>query len=182
MYPVADLHKTSIIRSQGLYWAVFDAAFESMLREFSEHVWDRADHLAKERQDYPLMAYNELHQQLEHEGTALVFIPMVFGIYSLDFSIFLDSNIIDFNVFARDQYTRDSDKDITLNLPSGKLAVAELGSQFSIDQQVIAIPAGCYRICCLNNREEQDKHAFLEDDHPPDDGPDFKFFLERQKN
>lgn len=179
MKSVADLQKTVTIRSQGLYWAMFDAAFEPTLREFSEHVWDRADRLAKERQDYPLMAYNDLHQQLEHDGAALVFIPMMFGIYSLDFSVFLDSRNIDFNVFTSHQYTRDREEDITLNLPTGKLSVAELHSQFSDSKSVIAIPAGRYRACCLSNREEEDKHAFLQDDYPPGDGPDFRFFLQR---
>jgi hypothetical protein len=179
MHNLPDFQKRIVTRSQGLYWGVFDAAFESALREFSQQAWERAEQIAAEKQDYVLMAFNELHQQLEEQGKALLFIPMMSGVYSLDFSIFLNSRGLDFNVFTSDRFARDSQNDIIVHLPSGRLSVAELHPQFSPAQSVLSIPAGHYRACCLNNREEEDKHAFLEDDYPPGDGPDFKFYLER---
>jgi hypothetical protein len=176
---LADLHKKVEIRSDGLYWGVFDATFESLLRDFSKHAFDRADRMATARHDYRLMAFNELHQQLEKDGNGLVFVPMMRGIYELDFSVFISCRNVDFSAFTTDQLKRCSDLDVSLYLPSGSLVVAELACPFQI-QSVATIPAGQYRACSLNDRDAEDRHAFLEDEYPQADGPDFKFILERQ--
>lgn len=176
MYPLPDLHKRIVIRSNGLYWGVFDTTFESLLRDFSEHVFALADRVATARQDYPLVAFNELHQKLEEDGNALVFVPMMRGIYELDFSIFVTCRNINFSAFTTDQLTRSSDSDTLLHLPSGNLAVAELVCPFRM-QSVAKVPTGDYLACALNDRDAEDRHAFLEDEYPHGDGPDFKFIL-----
>jgi hypothetical protein len=152
MKPDADLQRKLIIRSNGLYWAMFDVAFESTMRDFAEHAWERAEQSAQDRNDYTLMVYNEQYQELERQGTALVFIPMVWGSYSLEFSVFLANDGVDFNLFTNDRYTRDWEHDIGLSFPSGELCVAELGPSFSIAHTIAKIPAGTYRACCLSDR------------------------------
>lgn len=145
------------------------------MREFSERVQPEAERIAAEQHDYVLMALNGLHEELEERKLTIVFIPMIFGVYQLEFSVFLDPCQIDFDRFASDEYTPHRKGE--LHLPSGELCIAELGRPFSEPLTVATVPRGSYRVACLGSTEQQGKHELLEGDYPAGDGPDFKFYL-----
>jgi hypothetical protein len=68
-----------------------------------------------------------------------------------------------------------------LRVPTGKLVIAEFVGPLQV-QSVATISPGNYRACCIKDVEAESRHAFLEDEYPAGDGPDFKFILERQVN
>ncbi len=170
----------SLIRSDGAYWAACDASAADRLREFSEHLWPRATRIAAEERDYRLMVVSRLHYALEDDGVALIFIPWQFGVYQLDFSVFLEARNPTFAHFATDQFTQCPRPDVNLQLPTGELCIVELRWPFARPSPIVKLPPGVYRAACFDNYEQQWKHEFLEGDYPVGDGPDFKFYLERQ--
>ncbi|MEW6735970.1 MAG: hypothetical protein AB1489_32045 [Acidobacteriota bacterium] len=170
-----------IIKVTSYYAGIFDLYSSANKIDLIKTLMNKAnaEAIKANNESSTLYYFNHYLKELGENNELLSWVLLFEGVYKIQAEV---RSLADGSILNKSQhFLGDSN---VLKCPSGKIAVASLGSLGSqYLNPIIVVDPGVYRINININEMEEQKHDFLEDidEYPQNDGPDWIIQIERSK-